>query len=241
MDTHTSKETDVKRQRVDEDTICPYSELKDIPEATEPNMKRRRVEENTACVDGQSNDLPEEPSSNVDGQREDTIRFYSKSKHRPVGAPDSNEVATHDYSALNAHTDFRKVLSNFHVAPFSYEGKTYRTIEHAFQAAKIALVSPELAHCFTVESGNEIGLGDGRVAQKNRKIAKLSPEQLTEWGKQYMRVMRAAAEAKYAQCKEAREILLLTYPAQLWHIQMRKPAIRFKHLEDIRETYLNPL
>jgi hypothetical protein len=43
------------------------------------------------------------------------------------------------------------------------------------------LVDKDKAFWFTIESGNEIGLGSGDVAQKNRKLIKLSKIQLDEW------------------------------------------------------------
>jgi len=67
-------------------------------------------------------------------------------------------------------------LSNFYVL-------TYNSVEHTFQSYKIALVDKDKAFWFTIENGNDIGLGGGDVAQKNRKLIKLNKIQLEEWGK----------------------------------------------------------
>lgn len=68
------------------------------------------------------------------------------------------------------------MLSNFWVADFILNGSTYRTVEHAFQAAKIALVDPSLARAFTLESGSQLAQGDGAAARKERKMALLSSD-----------------------------------------------------------------
>jgi ribA/ribD-fused uncharacterized protein len=169
----------------------------------------------------------------------DIIRFYSKSRHTKAlhGTGEQNQTG-HDYSALDNVPDWRKVLSNFHVCPFKYNGHTYRTIEHVFQAEKIRLVDPKLARRFTVESGDPIGQGDGAVAQANRKLVILPAAKLKQWSQISDDVMASAARKKFKQCKAAREILLMTWPAQLWHTQLRKKPVRFVHLEEIRDKYL---
>jgi predicted NAD-dependent protein-ADP-ribosyltransferase YbiA (DUF1768 family) len=139
------------------------------------------------------------------------------------------------YRALAAIPNWRKVLSNFHAFPFEYKGRTYRTIEHAFQAAKIALVSPERAEEFTVESGTPLGLGDGLTARRARKMVVLDKPTIARWGAMSRHVMAEASIAKYAACSEARHVLEATGQAQLWHVVMRsKFHDHFTHLEHIR-------
>ena len=48
------------------------------------------------------------------------------------------------YNDLAKIKDQRKILSNFHIYPFLYEGNIYNTIEHAFQAKKIEMVDKEI-------------------------------------------------------------------------------------------------
>ena len=168
----------------------------------------------------------------------DKLYFYSKSAIKPKPGKGTNEVVTHpeDYSDLANIVGWRKVLSNFHHCPFKFEGKTYNTIEHVFQAKKIALEDPVKADTFTVESGTELGLGDGALAQKNRKLIKLNKSTLAKWDGMKDKVMKDAAIAKYKACPEARKVLQLTRKAELWHIVMRKQPVRFAHLEEIRST-----
>lgn len=173
----------------------------------------------------------------------DKLFFYSKSADKQPGRG-ANECVkdASQYFELSKLKNWRKTLSNFHVSPFVFEGKTYNSIEHAFQAKKIALADPEKAFTFTVESGTELGLGDGLMAQKNRKLVKLNEKQIARWFTISTTVMRDAAIAKYAASvasaasAEARTVLRLTNDAELWHIVSRKPPIRFHHLEEIRST-----
>lgn len=164
----------------------------------------------------------------------DKLFFYSKSAKVPAGKG-TNEVVANSELYVPLGTDFRQVLSNFHVAPFKFEGYTYNTIEHVFQAKKIALVSDKDAYRFTLESGDAIGAGDGAIAQKHRKLINLSPSVLEKWDQIKEDVMYNAAFEKYRQNPEAADVLKATLGAQLWHIQMRKKAVRFVHLEKIRE------
>jgi predicted NAD-dependent protein-ADP-ribosyltransferase YbiA (DUF1768 family) len=165
----------------------------------------------------------------------DKLFFYSKSKDVAVGKGVNEFVSNSGlYEELTKIKDFRKMLSNFHLCPFKYEGKTYNTIEHVFQAKKIEIVDKEKALWFTIESGNDIGIGDGEIARKNRKLCKLNDEQLKLWGTMKDDVMHKAAMAKYKVCKEARHVLKMTNRAQLWHIVSRGKPIRFEHLERIR-------
>lgn len=164
----------------------------------------------------------------------DKLFFYSKSRDLPVGKG-VNEIATDDYSDLNKIKDWRKMLSNFHVSPFKYGNYTYNSIEHVFQSEKIRLVDSNKAFLFTMESGNPIGLGDGAIAQKNRKLVMLKKEDLEKWETLKNQIMKDAAMAKYQQCPEAMKMLKATKNAELWHIVSRSLPVRFTHLEDIRK------
>lgn len=97
----------------------------------------------------------------------DVLTFYSGSPNGPDPGYGEEEVV-HDttrYRRLASMTGWRRVLSNFHVCPFVWNGQTYRTLEHAFQASKIALVDKQQARMFTMESGTLIGKGDGASAR----------------------------------------------------------------------------
>jgi predicted NAD-dependent protein-ADP-ribosyltransferase YbiA (DUF1768 family) len=164
----------------------------------------------------------------------DKFYFYSKSKACAPGKG-VNEYVGDPSKYTRLSVDFRRDLSNFHEYKFHYDGYTYNTIEHAFQARKIALVDPEKAFIFTVESGHVLGVSDGSVAQRNRKLAELDKESLKIWNEIKQQVMEDISKAKYVACAKARDVLKATGDAELWHIQQRKKPIRFVHLEEIRK------
>lgn len=167
--------------------------------------------------------------------------------------PTKNQEGVHEcisdpsvYKPLESIKDFRKYLSNFDDSvSFVWQGPfdkpyTFRSIEHAFQAAKIHIANPAAALKFTVESGDAIGLGDGALAQKKRKLVKLTPEQLKLWSGISNETMKSIAIAKYTQNPDsiASTVLKNTKDAELWHIVTcrGKPSelVRFEHLEYIR-------
>lgn len=167
----------------------------------------------------------------------DKFYFYSKSKDVPPGKgiyETINDIK--DYEELSKMKDWRKILSNFHLYPFQYKEYKYNSIEHAFQSQKIALVSPEKAYLFTIDSGDDIGKGDGSIARKNRKLQILDNEKLKEWNKIKNEIMYEIMLSKYKICSEAANVLKKTGQAELWHIISRsKVHYRIIHLEIIRE------
>ena len=170
----------------------------------------------------------------------DRLYFYSGSADRPPGQGVHEHVADPGaYAALAAVKDWRKMLSNFWVADFALDGQTYRTVEHCFQAAKIALASPELARTFALESGSALSRGDGGAARKQRKMVLLDGAHLASWERQKHDVMRRAMRAKFSRHDDLKKILLATLPAELWHGTGRgQPPDRIFDLEQIRAELL---
>jgi predicted NAD-dependent protein-ADP-ribosyltransferase YbiA (DUF1768 family) len=167
----------------------------------------------------------------------DVLMFFSKSKDVKPGEGKGEHVSNPKmYTELSKIKDWRKILSNFHICEFKYKNLTYRTIEHAFQAEKIALVDKKLAYTFAVESDTPLGLGDGNDARKARKIIKLDEESLQRWNSIKNDIMTNISIEKYKMCEEALNVLKLTNNSQLWHIVMRSSSQEhFVHLEQIRD------
>lgn len=194
---------------------------------------------------------------------QDILRFYSKSADTPAGYGTGETYAENSPNrSLFAELplNFRKILSNFFVSVFTFDfygvvgfdplpgDTTFKSIEHAFQAAKFLLaaqvcrgsdparyaVFTEAAIRFTVNSGDAIGQGDGALAQKNRKLIKLRPHEITAWNGCSERVMTVISGAAFVQCPIRRAVLLNTGDAELWHIRPRMTPVRFWHLEEIR-------
>ena len=165
----------------------------------------------------------------------DAFRFSSRSANKAPGKGSGERAADpSEYARLASHSNWRRVLSNFHVCDFQFEGRTYRTIEHGFQAEKFRHRAPHIADEFALESGSALSQGDGAEARKSRKAMVLNPAEIARWDARSQRVMEKLAEAKFAQCREARDVLLATGEAELWHVAPRIKAVRFSHLEGIR-------
>ena len=150
---------------------------------------------------------------------QDTLSFYSKSTNDYPGLGDQEHVLIPKaYKELSLILNWRKMLSNFWIAPFQLKGKTYRTVEHYFQSEKLRLVDAELADSFTVESGTPLGMqGTGLEARQMRKARLLTPEQLKVWDQKKDYVMEKAWVAKFQQNPALQTMLLATQQAELWH------------------------
>ena len=167
----------------------------------------------------------------------DKLYFYSRSRDVFPGCGPNEQVSnSSNYEKLSRIPDWRKVLSNFHSDPFVWNGKKWKTIEHAFQATKIALVDEEKAKYFELDSGFAIGMEDGCVAQKNRKMVLLDDTTLKQWSAISQDTMDEIAIAKYSQSKIGQSVLFATRDAELWHLVPRCAPIRFHHLEKIRSS-----
>ncbi len=168
----------------------------------------------------------------------DTLCFYSGSINRSPGlGPHERVSSVSRYKELESILNWRQKLSNFAVAPFKLDGKTWRTVEHYFQAQKLRLVDSELAETFTVESGTFLGTeGNGLDAQKMRKARILSKKLLEVWDQEKDEVMARAWEAKFSQNPEMKKVLVATGEAELLHAGPRIPLQRFVGLEDLRSV-----
>jgi predicted NAD-dependent protein-ADP-ribosyltransferase YbiA (DUF1768 family) len=141
------------------------------------------------------------PGNSVPGVTtiEDRLYFFSGSADLPPGQGVHERVAhAARYAALASVRHWRRMLSNFWPADFALGQRTYRTVEHAFQAAKIALLDPALAERFALESGTELARGDGAAARKHRKLVLLDDAQLRQWDERKHAVMREAIHAKFS-------------------------------------------
>jgi ribA/ribD-fused uncharacterized protein len=171
----------------------------------------------------------------------DRLYFFSNSADVPPGHGAHEQVAdVGRYTALAGVRHWRRMLSNFWPADFRLGDHTYRTVEHAFQAAKIAMVDPDLAERFALESGADLASGDGATARKHRKAALLDDTRLHEWDQRKHTVMHDAMRAKFSQHAALRTVLLATAPAQLWHgLGRGQPPARIEVLEALRDTLVS--
>jgi ribA/ribD-fused uncharacterized protein len=165
----------------------------------------------------------------------DKLFYYSKSANKLAGKGVNEEVLQYKkYDELNKIKDWRKILSNFYTHEFIYEDKTYNSVEHVFQAKKIEIVDKEKAYWFCKNSENEIGMGDGLIARKNRKLIILKPEELILWDDIKNEIMYEILLAKFTQIPIAKQVLLLTHDAILLHGAKGIPISRQIQLEKVR-------
>ena len=170
----------------------------------------------------------------------DKLCYYSKSKHVDAGSGCNEFVGNiSKYKKLNKIKDWRRILSNFYVEPFEYEGNIYNSVEHAFQSCKIRLANKEMANYFTVNSNHYIGLGDGALAQRSRKIVVLSKSQIRNWDCIKYNIMIQITLQRILQSTKYKNILLLTGNAELWHVISRNGVVRNKYLEELRDAILD--
>ena len=169
---------------------------------------------------------------------EDKLFYYSKSANKQAGKGVNEFVSNYnEYDELNKIKDWRKMLSNFYVAEFNYNGNTYYTAEHAFQAKKIELVDSAKANLFCIESGDIIGTTkDGNIARKNRKLVILDDERIKIWDEIKHNVMKEILICKFTQNKELSNVLLLTKKAILLHGAKGIPISRQYDLEEVRNN-----
>lgn len=166
----------------------------------------------------------------------DRLFYYSKSIDKQAGKGVNENVKNpDDYTELNKQANWRKVLSNFYISPFTYDNKKWNTVEHAFQSKKIELVDKTIAYQFTMDSKSELGLGDGLAARMKRKVVLLDDTNLEKWDKIKSNVMKDILYAKFSQNELPKKILLLTNNAELWHAGGREKPTRQYELEKVRE------
>lgn len=167
----------------------------------------------------------------------DKLIFYFKAVDAKPGFGEGEYVEDFEkYRVLGNYPNWRRVLSHFHLCKFTYLGKSYRSIEHAYQAAKISVADPIRAELFSMDSQSTLGMSDGFTAREARKIVILTTQQLGEWNSKSYQVMTDITRAKYLQCCTARRILKETKDAELWHFERGIPLTQWIHLEQLRST-----
>ncbi len=165
----------------------------------------------------------------------DRLYYFSRSRDVAPGSGVNENIGNiNNYIVLRGIADWRKKLSNFYPTPFDVSGFRWNSVEHMFQGYKLNLVNPQLAYTFSLNSQSPLSFADGSEAQKQRKAAILSPEQLAQWDAMKDNVLYHALKAKFTQNPELRNLLLATGTAELWHGAPRTPASRQYILEKVR-------
>lgn len=154
----------------------------------------------------------------------------------PPGEGVNERVADRkDYTALPL--EYRQQLSNFWAARFRItqkelpaelcdafgEHSDWLTVEHLFQACKIALASVQAARTFSLDSHTLLSQKPGLAARNQRMMVKLDARQLKRWEAIRDQVLLAGLRAKFTQNPELTATLLSTREAALTHSIGREP------------------
>ena len=174
-------------------------------------------------------------------EKEDILCFYSGSADKSPGKGIGEYVSDISiYSELEEIPNWRRMLSTlWSEEPFVYGGATFTSTEHALMRDKFLSVGfKNVSWTFERESKTDIGLGNGLLARKNRKIKIMTQEQLEHWENIRRDRKKEIYRARYGKglCNKA---LLFTRSAQLWSRGPRIKPIRCTTLEEIRCEMLN--
>lgn len=168
----------------------------------------------------------------------DRLQFYSRSADKAPGRGAGESVAAPGaYHDLGLIPHWRRELSNFSAAsPVPHDGLTFRTPEHAFHFAKLAIADRGSAAVLSIESGSPLGTsGSGLDARKARKLVVLTDAQLAVWAGRRAEVMQALWRSRACHCPLFAAVLRATGNAQLWHFPGRgAQAERWLGLEAVR-------
>ena len=178
------------------------------------------------------------------------FQFYSKSSDKPLpgkGAGEQiNQSNQSNFTDLAKMVGWRKVLSNFHMAPFKLDDRTWNSVEHYYHANKFKKGNPEFYEQFTVESGSDISksaafaksaggkTGKYKAAGWKRDKKIIMDDDFFKGGKN-QRVMEDGQRAKYLQNEHAKNVLLATKDAKLQHHVRGSPPIVFYDTMRVRE------
>ena len=139
----------------------------------------------------------------------DILQFYSSSASSPPGKGTGETVSDPKmYAELKKHDGWRRILASSAETPFVWKGISWKTAEHAYRAWHLETKNPEVFLSYSK--------GD---------IPKASPVP-------NQAVLKEILHEKFTQHPLAREILLLTGDAQLWHTS---PKAHWTWLEEIRD------
>ena len=179
-------------------------------------------------------------SSELNYDENIVFQFYSKSADKPPGKGAGEQIPEEDkykYKELQEIPNWRKVLSNFAVAPFELDGYRWKGVEWFYHASKFKRNNPEFYLQFSLDSGSEISedakmakAAGGKTGKFNKKQLRpksvvMDPDFFTS--KRNEVEMERAQMAKYSQNALAKRVLLATRNAKLVHFVRASPPIVF--------------
>ena len=150
--------------------------------------------------------------------------------------------------SLKAFPHFRKMLSNFAIAPFRLDGMDWLTVEHYYQGSKFKKENPDFYRTFSIQSGTEMSKHPAMAKAYGGKSGKYQGKQIRPRSIQMDadffvgentrgdQEMFDAQQAKFTQNQNMRDVLLATKDAQLIHTMPRSTqVIPFDNLVYLRD------
>ena len=177
------------------------------------------------------------------------LQFYSKSKDDFPGKGSGeklDESQKDKFVPLSKIPNWRKILSNFHVAPFILDGHRWNGVEWYYHAAKFKKNNPQFSLLFSLDSksdistdpvkaksaGGKTGIYTKKDADGNKEKVVLREPSIKVDGDFFGKngrgkdEMEAAWEAKFTQNFDAQNVLLKTMNAKLQHFSRgKKPEV----------------
>ena len=184
---------------------------------------------------------------NVEYNKNIVFQFYSKSKDVNPGFGAGEKIPQNDikrFTKLAKLKDWRKVLSNFYVAPFILDGLHWSSVEHFYQGSKFKCTNYNYYKQFSLDSGSELSKDPYMAKSGGGKTGKIKGKQFRPIDVQIDPNFEASGSkelamyrgqmAKYSQNELPRQVLLLTSDAMLTHFSRGQPPVVFYNTMCIR-------
>ena len=177
------------------------------------------------------------------------LQFYSKSANAPApGRGAGEKIPDQDrmkFAKLAGIPEWRKALSNFHIAEFELDGHRWASVEHYYQASKFKENNPEFYASFSLdmnpegELSKDPAMAKGAGGKSGKYKGKLiRPKEVTIdpnfFGGRSEQEMKAAQRAKFSQNSDLKDLLLATRDAKLVHFSRGAPPVVFDGLMEVR-------
>ena len=172
----------------------------------------------------------------------DVLQFYAFSADKPAGKGIGDLINDeNEYSELNQIKNWRRMFSSFwSESPFMFEGNTYKSFEHAYQASKFLVNGHiDFGSKFSLESNDKISTLVGKEVQKAGRILKLNSEEIKKWDIERGEIKKRIYRAKFTLVSLPGKALMATNNSHLINNGPRIKRIRCLRLEELREELLN--
>lgn len=174
----------------------------------------------------------------------DKLFYFSKSANKKAGEGVNEYVRDkNEYKELNKIKDWRKILSNFYIAPFTLDGYKFASVEHYYHYRKFNKNNLDFALTFTYNSNasyskdstkaKSAGSKTGKGRESKYKNIKIDPNFYNS--KNIHDVFVKSMFSKFTQNPQLINALLYTNNAELLHGTRGKPIERMYSLEQVRK------